>query len=172
MSRLRLEVVALVLQFVLVDRQPQERRRPAVARDEVQGQRRLIVGVEIGPVHRHADRLAPSPEADIGPSAVRAAGERQRPLTGGEIVDCTAGALLLEQLPYCEILRSTPLRRSRPTRALPSKRQSLRHGSLLRPSLARSCSIAFSRTKTQVNVERNEFAEPDIASPTANGASN
>ena len=55
-----LEVVALVLQFVLVDRQPQERCRPAVARDEVQGQRRLIVGVEVGPVHRHDDRLAPA----------------------------------------------------------------------------------------------------------------
>ena len=53
-----LEVVALVLQFVLVDRQPQERRRPAVTRDQAQSQRRLIVGVEIGPVHRHDDRLA------------------------------------------------------------------------------------------------------------------
>jgi hypothetical protein len=52
------EVVALVLQFVLVDRQPQERRRPAVAGDEAQSQRRLIVGVEIGPVHRHDDRHA------------------------------------------------------------------------------------------------------------------
>ena len=52
------EVVALVLQFVLVDRQPQERRRPAVTRDQAQSQRRLIVGVEIGPVHRHDDRLA------------------------------------------------------------------------------------------------------------------
>jgi hypothetical protein len=52
------EVVALVLQFVLVDRQPQERRRPAVAGDEAQSQRRLIVGAEIGPVHRHDDRLA------------------------------------------------------------------------------------------------------------------
>ncbi len=52
------EVVALVLQFVLVDRQPQERRRPAVAGDEVQGERGLVVGVEIGPVHRHDDRLA------------------------------------------------------------------------------------------------------------------
>ena len=54
------EVVALVLQFVLVDRQPQERRRPAVARDQAQSERGLIVGVEIGPIHRHDDRLAPA----------------------------------------------------------------------------------------------------------------
>ena len=52
------EGVALVLQFVLIDRQPQKRRRPAVTRDEVQSERGLIVGVEIGPVHRHDDRLA------------------------------------------------------------------------------------------------------------------
>ena len=52
------EAVALVLQFVFVDRQPQERRRPAVTRDEAQSQRGLIVAVEIGPIHRHDDRLA------------------------------------------------------------------------------------------------------------------
>src|SRR5208337_2721284 len=46
------------LQFVLVDRQPQERRRPAVTRDQAQSERGLIVGVEIGPIHRHDDRLA------------------------------------------------------------------------------------------------------------------
>ena len=50
-----LEVVALVLQFVLVDGQPQERRGPSVAGDEMQRQRGLVVGVEIGPVHRHHD---------------------------------------------------------------------------------------------------------------------
>src|SRR5208283_1463631 len=33
------DVVALVLQFVLVDRQPQQRRRPAVAGEEVQSER-------------------------------------------------------------------------------------------------------------------------------------
>ena len=32
------EVVALGLQFVLVDRQPQERRRPAVAGDQAQSE--------------------------------------------------------------------------------------------------------------------------------------
>jgi hypothetical protein len=53
-----LEIVALVLQFVLVDGQPEERRRSAVTADEMQGQRRLIVGIEVGPVHRHDD-LAP-----------------------------------------------------------------------------------------------------------------
>jgi len=52
------DVVALVLQFVLVDRQPQQRRRPAVAGEEGQSERGLIVGVEIGPIHRHDDRLA------------------------------------------------------------------------------------------------------------------
>jgi hypothetical protein len=51
-------VVALVFQFVLQDGQPQQRRRPAVVGDQIQGQRRLIVGVKIGPVHGHDDRLA------------------------------------------------------------------------------------------------------------------
>jgi len=46
------------LQLVLVDGQPDQRRGPAVAGDEMQRERRLIVGVEIGPVHRHDD-LAP-----------------------------------------------------------------------------------------------------------------
>ena len=36
----------------------EERRRPAVARDQAQSERGLIVGVEIGPIHRHDDRLA------------------------------------------------------------------------------------------------------------------
>ena len=52
-----LEVVALARQFVLIDGQPQQRRRAPVGGDQVQRQRRLIVGVEIGPVHRDDDRL-------------------------------------------------------------------------------------------------------------------
>src|SRR5208337_776570 len=43
-----LVVVALVFQLVFQNGQPQQRRRPAVVGDEVQGQRRLIVGVEVG----------------------------------------------------------------------------------------------------------------------------
>ena len=50
-----LEVVALVLQFVLPDAQPQQRRRAAMAGDQAQRQRGLVVVVEIGPVHRHQD---------------------------------------------------------------------------------------------------------------------
>src|ERR1035437_1686360 len=46
-----LEVVALVLQLVLQHSQPQQGRRPAVIGDKAQVQRRLIVGVEIRPVH-------------------------------------------------------------------------------------------------------------------------
>ena len=53
-----LEVVAPVFQFILRDGQPEQGRRPAVVGDEVQSERRLIVGVEIGPVHGHDDRLA------------------------------------------------------------------------------------------------------------------
>ena len=52
-----LVVVALVFQLVLQHGQPQQWRRSAVVGDEVQGQRRLIVGVEIGPVHGDDDRL-------------------------------------------------------------------------------------------------------------------
>src|SRR5277367_2551931 len=52
------EIVALVLQFVLVDGQPKERRGPAVACDEMQRERGLIVGVEIGPIHRNDDLAA------------------------------------------------------------------------------------------------------------------
>ena len=61
-----LEIVALVLQFVLVDGQPEERRGPSVAGDEMQRERGLIVGVEIGPVHRHDD-LAPRPHRLANP---------------------------------------------------------------------------------------------------------
>jgi len=46
-----LEIVALVPQLVLQHRQPQQGRRPAVIGDKAQGQCRLIVGVEIRPVH-------------------------------------------------------------------------------------------------------------------------
>jgi hypothetical protein len=49
------EVVAGVLQFVLVDGEPDQRRGAAVAADEMQRKRCLVVGVEVGPVHRHHD---------------------------------------------------------------------------------------------------------------------
>jgi hypothetical protein len=52
------EIVALVLQFVLVDGEPEQRRGPAVACDQMQRERGLIVGVEIRPVHRHHDLAA------------------------------------------------------------------------------------------------------------------
>ncbi len=45
-GRERLEIIALVLQFVLVDGQPDERRGPSVAGDEMQRERGLIVGVD------------------------------------------------------------------------------------------------------------------------------
>ena len=50
-----LEIVALVFQFVLVDGEPEERRGSSVAGDEMQREGGLIVGVEVGPVHRHND---------------------------------------------------------------------------------------------------------------------
>ena len=52
------EIVARVLEFVLADRQPQERRRASMAGDEMQGQCGLVVGIEVGPIHRHNDGLA------------------------------------------------------------------------------------------------------------------
>ena len=51
-------VVALSLQLALEDRQPQQRRRPAVVGDEVQRQGRLVVRVEVGPIHGDDDRAA------------------------------------------------------------------------------------------------------------------
>ena len=53
-----LEVVALVFQLVLQDAQPQQGRRPLVVGDKTQGQRRLIVRVEIRPVHGNDNPLA------------------------------------------------------------------------------------------------------------------
>ena len=50
-----LEIVALVLQLILVDGQPKQWRGSPVARDEMHCVRALIVGIEIGPVHRHDD---------------------------------------------------------------------------------------------------------------------
>ena len=50
-----LVIVALVLEFFFPDAQPQQRRRPAMAGNQAQHQRRLIVMVEIGPVHRNQD---------------------------------------------------------------------------------------------------------------------
>ena len=51
-------VVALSLQLALEDRQPQQRRRPAVVGDEVQRQGRLVACVEVGPIHGDDDRAA------------------------------------------------------------------------------------------------------------------
>jgi hypothetical protein len=48
-----LEVVALLGEFVLPDADPQQRRRAAMAGDQAQHQRGLVVMVEVGPVHRH-----------------------------------------------------------------------------------------------------------------------
>ena len=45
-------------EFVLADGQPQQRRRASMAGDEMQGQCRLVVGIEVGPIHRHNDGLA------------------------------------------------------------------------------------------------------------------
>ena len=53
-----LDVVPLARQFVLQHRQPQQRRRPAVPGHQIERQRRLSVGVEIGPVHGDNDLLA------------------------------------------------------------------------------------------------------------------
>ena len=47
-----------MLQFVFAHRQPQQWRRSPVASHQVQSERCLIVGIEIGPVHRNDDRLA------------------------------------------------------------------------------------------------------------------
>src|SRR5271167_2652440 len=51
-------VVAFILQLALEDRQPQQRRRPAMVSDEVQRQGRLVVRVEVGPIHGDDDRAA------------------------------------------------------------------------------------------------------------------
>jgi hypothetical protein len=45
--------LALVLEFFFPDGQPQQRGCPAMAGNQTQHQRRLIVMVEVGPVHRH-----------------------------------------------------------------------------------------------------------------------
>ena len=72
-----LEIVALVLQFVLVDGQPEERRGSSVAGDEMQRERGLVVGVEVGPVHRHDD-LAPLAHDLANPRAEQVPGDHAR----------------------------------------------------------------------------------------------
>ena len=52
--------VARVGQLVLVNAQPDQRRRPAVAGHQLERQGGLPVGIEVGPVHRHDDVLARS----------------------------------------------------------------------------------------------------------------
>jgi hypothetical protein len=47
--------VAMVLQRRLVDRKPQQGRRPAMAGDRRQHDRRLVIGIEVGPVHGDND---------------------------------------------------------------------------------------------------------------------
>jgi len=53
-----LEVVALIFKIVLQYAQPQQGRRTPVLGDKAQDQRRLIVRVEIRPVHGDDNRLA------------------------------------------------------------------------------------------------------------------
>jgi len=50
-----LVIVARVLQRGFADRAPQQRRRPPVAGHQAQGQGRLAIGSELGPVHGHDD---------------------------------------------------------------------------------------------------------------------
>jgi hypothetical protein len=52
-------IIALVLEFFFPDGQPQQRGRAAMAGDQAKDQRGLIVMVQIGPVHRYQDILAP-----------------------------------------------------------------------------------------------------------------
>ena len=53
-----LVAVATVFQRRLVHGQPNQRRGPSVAGQQRQHDRRLTVGVEFGPVHRHRDAVA------------------------------------------------------------------------------------------------------------------
>jgi hypothetical protein len=53
-----LEIVAVILQFILPDGQPQQWRGAAMAGDQVQRACRLVVVVEIGPVHGDKNVLA------------------------------------------------------------------------------------------------------------------
>ena len=53
-----LVAVATVFQRRLVHGQPNQRRGPSVAGQQRQHDRRLTVGVELGPVHRHRDAVA------------------------------------------------------------------------------------------------------------------
>jgi hypothetical protein len=55
-----LEVVAMVLQFVLVDCEPDERRDPSVVCDQMEGDRGLVVGPHPEPVEGPS-RSNPSP---------------------------------------------------------------------------------------------------------------
>ena len=47
--------VAMVLQRRLVDGKPHQGRRPAMAADQRQHDRRLVIGIEVGPVHDDND---------------------------------------------------------------------------------------------------------------------
>jgi len=53
-----LEIVALLRKFVLPDREPYQGRGAALPGDQVQGERGLVVMIEIGPVHRHQNAPA------------------------------------------------------------------------------------------------------------------
>ena len=90
-----LVIIAPVLQFVLGDGQPKQRRRSAMAVDEVQGERRLIVGVEIGPVHGDDDLLAraddfPDPEREHLPDDDAAIAQQPIDLFDGVLVEQAA----------------------------------------------------------------------------------
>ena len=48
----------MVLQRRLVDRKPDQGRRPTMAADQRQHDRRLVIGIEVGPVHGDNDLRA------------------------------------------------------------------------------------------------------------------
>ena len=58
LDQLVLMIVPLVFEGRLANGQPNQRRSPAMAGDEVAGQRGVIVGIELGPIERNHDLLA------------------------------------------------------------------------------------------------------------------
>ena len=83
-----LPLAAAVFQLRLVDGLPHERRRSAVRAHEVEGDRRVAILVEVGPVERHEDLLAvPDDVGDplIEPVPDRDARVAQQPV---DLLDC------------------------------------------------------------------------------------
>ena len=85
-----LVAVATVLQRGRLDRQPDQRRRPAMAGEQRQHDRRLAVGVELGPVHGHRDA---GPLADDIGYPVDQQSIDIDPLVGQHAVDLLDGIL-------------------------------------------------------------------------------